>query len=455
MKCLIIAAGKGERMQSTGCPKPLLPLLGIPLIERIILTTHKMGICDFYVVTGPNGKQIRQYLDSFSKNKDLNITHLINKQNDKENGISVLQAKEFLSSEHFLLLMSDHIFDIDILEIVLKSERNPNQVSLAVDYKIHNNKMVDLDDVTKVLVSDKKNIISIGKDLTRYNGFDTGIFICSPALFEALEESVSYGDTSLTGGLKILARKGLVNAINIEDACWVDVDNKKALKKAEDYLWQKLKKISDGPVAYYLNRPISLLLSRWLVKKRVSPNQISLFSFLLSVVGSILFLLGEYHYLLLGGILAQLSSILDGCDGEVARINLQETEFGGWFDAVLDRYADALLIFGLTCYILLFSWNIFYLWFGFLALIGTFMNSYTADKYDGLMKRRLVKEGKKRYFRIGRDTRTFIIFLGALINQALLILIILALVTNLENIRRILLYYKENYHDGYRGEIFL
>jgi len=70
-----------------------------------------------------------------------------------------------------------------------------------------------------------------------------------------------------------------------------------------------------------------------------------------------------------------------------------------------------------------------------MAIIGSFVNSYTADKYDLFMKNTL--GGEKQSFRIGRDVRIFIIFLGALMNQPLLTLLILALVTNAENVRRI------------------
>ena len=75
------------------------------------------------------------------------------------------------------------------------------------------------------------------------------------------------------------------------------------------------------------------------------------------------------------------------------------------------------------------------LFIGFLAIIGAFMNSYTADKYDGLMQRK-VGPGKY-YLRMGRDVRIFIILLWALINQPLLTLILIALLMNLENIRRV------------------
>jgi len=76
-----------------------------------------------------------------------------------------------------------------------------------------------------------------------------------------------------------------------------------------------------------------------------------------------------------------------------------------------------------------------------LAIIGAFMNSYTADKYDGLMKKNLTRG--KHYFRIGRDVRIGIIFIGTLINQPALVLFIIAFFMNTENIRRILIFYKK------------
>jgi len=144
--------------------------------------------------------------------------------------------------------------------------------------------------------------------------------------------------------------------------------------------------------------------------------------------------------LVIGGILAQFSSIIDGCDGEIARLKWKQTEFGGWFDAVLDRYADGFLLFGLTYYVYNSEPNVIYLFVGFAAIIGSFVNSYTADKYDSLMKKKL--SSKAHYFRMGRDVRIFIIFCGCILNQPFMLLIIIALLMNLENIRRIVLFYQ-------------
>jgi CDP-L-myo-inositol myo-inositolphosphotransferase len=139
---------------------------------------------------------------------------------------------------------------------------------------------------------------------------------------------------------------------------------------------------------------------------------------------------------LLGGLLAQFASVIDGCDGEVARLKFQGSDYGGWFDAVLDRYADAFLLFGLTWHAYAANTNALTLFVGFLAIIGSFMLSYTADKYDRIMRDRII-HGK--VFRMGRDVRVFLIFLGAVFDQVYLTLLVIAIVMNIETIRRIII----------------
>jgi len=449
MKCLIIAAGQGRRLSAKGDSKPLISILGLSIIERVILTANKAGLTDFYVVTGYNGEKVRRFLDRFSLRRNIKITYITNEEWEKENGISVLKAKNILE-ENFILLMSDHVFDESIL-VKLKDTKIANdEVILVVDYNIKANELVDVDDATKVIVKNNK-IVDIGKNIKKYNAWDTGIFLCSPAIFSAIEESSDNDDASLTGGVSVLAKKGKAKTLDIKDGFWVDVDDEEAFKKAEGKLLGTLEKPSDGPISRYLNRPISTRISKYLVKTNITPNHISFFSFVLCCIGAFFFFLGGYLYLLLGAILAQVSSVVDGCDGEIARLRFRETEFGAWFDAVLDRYADAFLLFGLTYYVYFPSGDLLYLFVGFLAIIGTFMNSYTADKYDGLMKKKIGSKG--HYIRIGRDVRIFIIFvfailsigflsLGEMVNLPFLAIFLIAILTNTENIRRIMVMYK-------------
>jgi CDP-L-myo-inositol myo-inositolphosphotransferase len=440
VKCLIIAAGKGSRLQQRGDSKPLVPILGIPLIERVIRAAMEAGADEFYVVIGYQGERVGLFLERLSEQLAIRITPLVNDDWDKENGVSILKARDVLH-EPFLLLMADHLFDPNLVRRLTTMTLGDGEIMLVVDRNTRN-PLVDMEDVTRVKVEDdgpmeRKKIRDIGKGLADFNGFDTGIFLCSPAIFKALEQSKEKdGDTTLSGAVQVLAAAGHAKAIP-SHGFWIDVDDPAAFRKAEQALLKRLRdKPNDGPVAHYLNRPLSVRISRYLVQRDVTPNQISLFSFLCSLLAAGLFALGGYFALLLGGVVAQFASVIDGCDGEVARLKYQSSDFGGWFDAVLDRYADAFLLFGLTWHLLAVEVNGWILFVGFMAIIGSFMLSYTADKYDNLMRDR-IRAGGKAGLRMGRDVRVFLIFLGAVANMVLPVLVLIAVVMNLETLRRV------------------
>ncbi|MCD6283470.1 NTP transferase domain-containing protein [bacterium] len=434
MKCLIIAAGKGSRLQQRGDSKPLIPILGVPLLERVIRTAMEAGAEEFYVVTGYQGDRMRGFLERLAERLAIRITPLVNDDWEKGNGLSVLKAREVLH-EPFLLLMADHLFDPHLARALTVYALPDGEIALAVDDDTRN-PLVDLEDVTRVKVKDGK-VRDIGKGLADFNGFDTGVFLCSSAIFGALEQCRDKdGDTTLSGAVRVLANEGRAKAVPAS-GFWIDVDDPVAFRKAEKALLSRLRdKSSDGPVSRYLNRPISLLFSRHLVNLSITPNQISLFSFLCSLLGAGLFALGGYPALLAGGVLAQFASIIDGCDGEVARLKYQSSDFGGWFDAVLDRYADAFLLFGLTWHLLAAEVSGLVIFIGFMAIIGSFMLSYTADKYDNLMRER-IRAGGRAGLRMGRDVRVFLIFLGAAANLVLPVLVVIAVAMNLEVLRRV------------------
>ncbi len=434
MKCLIIAAGKGSRLCNNGDSKPLIKVLGVPLIERVIRSAMEAGADDFFVVTGYQEKNICEFLGGLAGRIKLPITTIFNKDWDKENGFSVLKAQEYLKTP-FLLLMSDHLFDPAIAGNLMKNSLNGEVLALAVDKDLQNTN-VNMEDVTCVKTVNGM-IRNIGKDLTEFNGFDTGVFFCKPTFFDALKQcKEKSGDTTLSGAVKVLAEAGKVKNFDSSGLFWLDVDDPIDFKKAEKALLSDLKgKHNDGPVSRYINRPLSVRMSKWLVNYRVSPNQISLFSFFCSIVAACLFAFGNYFSLLLGGVLAQFASIIDGCDGEVARLKFQSSAFGGWFDAVLDRYADAFLLFGLTWHAYADKADNPVLLIGFLAIIGSFMLSYTADKYDGLMQNKISPANR---FRLGRDVRVFGIFLGAIFGQVYLTLVVIAIVMNIETVRRVI-----------------
>lgn len=364
--------------------------------ERVILTIKRCGVEEFHVVTGYKGDIVKGFLDQFSQRTNIKINCLVNEEWDKENGISVLKARGLID-KRFLLCMCDHIFDQSMVERMLKSEIKVGEVALCVDYRVDNPIIANAKEATKVLVEDGR-IKDVGKDLIKYNGYDTGLFLCSPVIFDAIEESIKIkDDATLSGAIKVLAEKGSVKAVDSgKNPLWIDIDDHNAYKRAEILLLDALsRKDTDGPVSRYLNRPLSLRITKYIINTGITPIKISFLSFFLSLIACIAFLLDKYIYLLFGGLLAQASSIIDGCDGEISRLKLQSSKFGAWLDAVLDRYSDAFLLFGLTMYAYNPANPSPILFTGFFAIIGSFVKSYMADKYDQFMQKEFSRSGEK------------------------------------------------------------
>src|SRR5690625_1072808 len=106
LQAVILAAGRGERMRALARSKPLLPILGMPALERLIRTVHQCGIDDFIVVTGHEHQTIKDWLDDFSQQLPTN-THIQVAFNsdweDHENGSSLLAAAPHVRGPFLLL----------------------------------------------------------------------------------------------------------------------------------------------------------------------------------------------------------------------------------------------------------------------------------------------------------------------------------------------------------------
>ncbi len=230
MRGLIIAAGRGKRLSHISDLKPLVLLGKTPLLEHILLLANKARINDFVVVTGYRAKEIRSFLDELSGKIKLKIDVIHNEEWEKENGLSVLKAKGHFKGR-FVLMMSDHIFDVSIIKRLIKFPLNDDEVVLAVDCNIDNNPLVDREEATKVK-RESDIIIDIGKNLKKYNAFDTGIFLCTPAIFSALEQSIKMGDSTLSGGIRTLAHNRKARVMDIGNRLWIDIDDESDLQKA-------------------------------------------------------------------------------------------------------------------------------------------------------------------------------------------------------------------------------
>jgi 1L-myo-inositol 1-phosphate cytidylyltransferase / CDP-L-myo-inositol myo-inositolphosphotransferase len=339
-QALILAAGMGSRLQS-GTPKPLQRVLGLPLLARTMFTLQRAGVTDVYVVVGYEAERVMKGMRRWERD-GLTVHWIQNPDWREPNGVSVLAGEDELDGP-FYLTMTDHLFQPAVLDALARVGARDG-INLAVDYRV--GEVLDLDDATKVRVAEGR-IAQIGKALTEYDAIDTGVFLASPKLFQALRAARADGEMSLSAGVQRLAAEGHALVTDIGDLMWQDVDNQADLAEAKRKLLAGIRKDSDGAISRFLNRPLSTALSRVLVNTPVTPNQISVSTLVISLIAAGYAASGGYLHFLIAGVLFQIASIVDGTDGEVAKLKFQTSHRGEWIDTVCDNLSYLAFLIGL------------------------------------------------------------------------------------------------------------
>ncbi|ASJ05098.1 bifunctional L-myo-inositol-1-phosphate cytidylyltransferase/CDP-L-myo-inositol myo-inositolphosphotransferase [Thermococcus barossii] len=407
---VILAAGLGTRIG--GRPKGLLKVAGREILYRTMVLLQKNGIKRFVIVTNERYAPLyREFIERHGFNAEL----VINPEPEKGNGHSLHLARNRVSGR-FVLVMSDHVYGEAFIERAVKGD------GLIADRKPG---WINVEEATKVKIRDGR-VERIGKGLREWDAVDTGFFVLDEGIFEVtarLEEERD-GDYPLS---EVVERAGL-RVTFVDGLGWTDVDTPEELKRARKMLvFTAVKGTGDGFISRHINRKISTRVS-YLLAEKVTPNQMTALTFTLGILSAFLTLVN----LPLAGILYQLSSILDGVDGELARAQLRTSRFGGYIDSLLDRYVDGAFL-ALMAYTTLRE----PLWYlvALLALLGSVMVSYSTERFRAAY-------GEDAYRAIPalrklpgkRDERIFLTMLfllhpsGASVKALLLLL---ALLTNL------------------------
>lgn len=218
---IILAAGAGSRLRSVAPVKPLVEVSGRPLIAHALAAMHAAGAARAVVVLGYQADAIA----AAAANGPLPVDFVHNPQwADTPNGVSLLAARQHIAPGS-LLMMADHLLSPQLVRRLMDGASRP--LALGVDRRL-GHPYVDEADVTRVR-TEGDGIRAIGKHLTVYDCYDTGLFRIGPELVAALDALASPG---LSDGVSALARAGLAQAVDTGDAPWLDVDDARALDLA-------------------------------------------------------------------------------------------------------------------------------------------------------------------------------------------------------------------------------
>jgi phosphatidylglycerophosphate synthase len=150
------------------------------------------------------------------------------------------------------------------------------------------------------------------------------------------------------------------NIVAIGNRTCHSFSNRQELQKLESKLINNLVKPSDGWVSRILNRPISTRISKVLARYPITPNQVTLINGIFGFSACYFIYQGGYANWLIGGLIIHLASIIDGVDGEIARLKFQHSKFGQSLDTFFDYSSALVALICLTLSVRNEGWPDFY-----------------------------------------------------------------------------------------------
>lgn len=219
MKAMILAAGLGSRMQpiTKKIPKPLIDVGGISLIERSINQLIAFGVNEFVINVSYLGDQIKEALQSMDR---ISKIIFIDEPFPYGTGGALVNARDFLGSDPFILSTADIIFDLSFRQL----PQNVETVHLVAVKNPEHNQGGDFSIKEKfVLIKDEMN------DFTY-----SGVSVINPNILDA-HLSREYPFDLWNTVLKPLIAKSMITA-HFDDSLWIDVGTVDRLKLARRVL---------------------------------------------------------------------------------------------------------------------------------------------------------------------------------------------------------------------------
>jgi len=169
-----------------------------------------------------------------------------------------------------------------------------------------------------------------------------------------------------------------------------------------------------------------------LALSRIHPNVLTFLGLVINTWAAFLFAAGSFRW---AGVVVILAGLFDMVDGRVARETNRVTRFGGFFDSVVDRYSDLALFMGLLVYYASIN-RFFYIVLTAIVMTGSVMVSYTRARAECTIP-------KCKVGFLERPERVVLIIIGALFDRMAPVLWVIAVLSNLTVIHRMIYTWQE------------
>ncbi len=245
MKAVILVAGEGKRLRpiTSSKPKPMIPLLGKPLLEHLIISLKEAGIDHFILIVGYKKEEIRKYFKKLASKLKIKI-EFATQEEYLGTAHAASYAANFIGNESFLMMYGDIFVDPNTFKEILKT---------IFDKKIEN--LMALVEVKNpsdfgIITLDSNNLIEKitekpAPELNLGNLANAGIFFFDSLIFKAIENTNKSirGEYEFTDSMEILMNEfnKQIEGFNMQDRYWNDVGKPWQLIEVNRFLLDRIK----------------------------------------------------------------------------------------------------------------------------------------------------------------------------------------------------------------------
>jgi phosphatidylglycerophosphate synthase len=297
-KCIILAPSEARSINGISEDGDFynLKILGLTTLERIVLSANENGITDFLIVTESDPSEFGDFLKGRDNHARINFIKGSLREGINPDLLSNL--KNFARGDNFLLAFGDYITDRRLFKELLGQ-------SLAI----------------------KNDILVAPRDIdpASLNLEDPGIYLCNLMTLD-LEEGAIFSSHSIVPK----------SFHEVKKTFWYKIANDRDIRIAEKKLLKSLIKEADSFLSRYFTRPISLSMTRHFARYNITPNQITYLNMVVGIISALFVTSPTYILNFIGLAIFEFTVILDGCDGEVARVKFMSSKNGAKIDTVVD-----------------------------------------------------------------------------------------------------------------------